>query len=114
MATVKPFKGTRYNVSQPSLVVSQPYDRVRYGLQQQYYDLSPHNVVRIIRGKEMPGDEPESEDGPNVYTRARETYQRWRAEGILTQEEQPALYVYHQTFHSGGAVTTPRRSTLRS
>ena len=80
MATIRAFRGVRYNparVSDLSAVVSQPYDRVRYGLQEQYYRQSPYNVVRILRGKPKPGDDAERPGGPNVYTRARATYDRW-------------------------------------
>ena len=69
MATIKPFAGCATTSAARSQVISQPYDRVRYGLQEQYYDRSPYNVVRIIRGQEMPGDDPESAAAP-TSTRA--------------------------------------------
>lgn len=97
MATIRPFKGTRYNpdrIETLSSVISQPYDRVRHGLQDKYYDQSPHNVVRIIRGKETPEDSAKD----NVYTRAREYYEAWLNEGVLMREEKPALYVLRQSF----------------
>jgi uncharacterized protein (DUF1015 family) len=97
MATIRSFRGTRYNPEQIddlSKVISQPYDRVRHGLQDKYYDQSPYNVVRIIRGKEKPGDDDEH----NVYTRAREYYEAWLDEGVLMREHQPALYVLRQNF----------------
>jgi len=96
MATIRPFKGTRYNpkkIDDLSAVISQPYDRVRYGLQDKYYAQSPYNIVRIIKGKEEPGDN----EANNVYTRARDYYQSWLQEGILMREKSPALYVLHQT-----------------
>ena len=97
MATIKPFQGTRYNperIDDLSSVISQPYDRVRHGLQDKYYDQSPYNVVRIIRGKETPEDNEEN----NVYTRARGYYETWLNEGVLMREDQPALYVLRQNF----------------
>ena len=97
MATIKPFRGTRYNpeeIEDLSKVISQPYDRVRHGLQEKYYDQSPHNVVRIIKGKEKAEDDDEN----NVYTRAREYYETWLDKGVLMREEQPALYVLRQSF----------------
>jgi len=96
MATIRPFRGVRYNperVGDLSAVVSQPYDRVRHGLQERYYDLSPYNIVRIIKGQERPGDG----EANSVYTRARGYYQDWLREGILIREQVPALYVLHQT-----------------
>jgi uncharacterized protein (DUF1015 family) len=106
MANIKPFKGIRYNqqkIEEVDKVISQPYDRVRHGLQDRYYDLSEYNIVRIIKGKEFEDDTAEN----NVYTRARDTLHQWLEEGVLEREEEPALYVYHQTFPlpDGGEVT---------
>lgn len=97
MATIKPFQGTRYNpekIDELSSVISQPYDRVRHGLQDKYYERSPYNVVRIIKGKETPEDGEQD----NVYTRARGYYQTWLEEGVLMREDAPALYVLRQSF----------------
>ncbi|MBS1250467.1 MAG: hypothetical protein MAG431_02061 [Chloroflexi bacterium] len=106
MATIKPFQGIRYNpekIDRFDNVISQPYDRVRYGLQDEYYDLSDYSIVRVIKGKEFDDDNPEN----NVYTRAKDYLTTWLEEGVLVQEEEPALYVYHQTFPlpDGGQVT---------
>ena len=111
MATTRPFRGTRYNpenIPDLSAVISQPYDRVRHGLQDKYYDLSPYNVVRIIKGKEQ------VEDGEmdNVYTRARDYYQSWLQEGILMREQTPALYVLHQTFTLPNGSTRTRQGLI--
>lgn len=106
MAIIKPFRGIRYDqekIDSIDNVISQPYDRVRYGLQDQYYDLSDYSIVRIIKGKEYPDDSEEN----NVYIRARSFLNQWLEEGVLKREEEPALYVYHQTFPlpDGGSVT---------
>ncbi len=101
MSEISPFRGARYNLGQfPRLdvVVSQPYDRVRYGLQDKYCDLSPYNIVRVIKNKEEEGDD----ENNNVYTRAGDNYRRWLDEGILVREVQPVLYVYHQEFTVNG------------
>jgi len=108
MATIRPFRAVRYNIRKvdPSLVLSQPYDRIRYGLQERYYDRSPYNVVRIIKGRALPEDRADHLQGPNVYTRARAYYELWHAEGVLVREDEPALYVYHQTFDLDGTRHT--------
>jgi uncharacterized protein (DUF1015 family) len=109
MAVVKPFRAVRYNTDRfgtphaMQRVVSQPYDRIEADLQQQYYDLSPYNIVRIIQGKSEPGDRP---GGPNAYTRARDYYRQWQAEGVLVREEQPAVYGYEQAFTVEGTTYT--------
>ena len=97
MVTIKPFRGIRYasaKVSDLSLVISQPHDKIPPPLQEQYYNLSPYNIVRVIKGKSYPTDTPTD----NVYTRAAATYQTWLREGVLVHEQAPALYVTHQTF----------------
>ncbi|MFW6082438.1 MAG: DUF1015 domain-containing protein [Chloroflexota bacterium] len=111
MATIKPFRGIRYDphvVDDLSSVISQPYDRVRHGLQDQYYNQSPYNVVRIIRGKECPGDQ----EGDNVYTRARDYYQSWLEEGVLIREEEPALYVLRQSFTTPEGTEKTRQGLI--
>lgn len=102
MANVKPFRGIRYNpkkISELQTVVSQPYDRISVELQSRYYQLSDYNITRIIQGKGYDGDQPA---GPNVYTRAREYFQKWMDEGILMREDEPAYYLYEQHFEVDG------------
>jgi uncharacterized protein (DUF1015 family) len=109
MAVVKPFRGVRYNPQRfenMQSVVSQPYDKIDATFQQKYYDLSQHNIVRIILGKPEPGDRPTDPDGPNVYTRARSSYQQWLREGFLVRDSAPAFYAYEQTFTVGAASYT--------
>ncbi|MBN1179369.1 MAG: DUF1015 family protein, partial [Anaerolineae bacterium] len=111
MATIRPFKGIRYNlekVGDLSCVVSQPYDRVRHGLQEKYYDQSPYTIVRIIKGKEEAGD-GETE---NVYTRARDYLHAWLDAGVLVREDVPALYVLHQTFTLADGTQKTRRGLI--
>jgi uncharacterized protein (DUF1015 family) len=112
MAKIAPFRGIRFNpnkVDDLSRVVSQPYDRVRYGLQDEYYDLHPYNIVRIIKGREDKGDAP---DGENVYTRARDYYRAWLDAGYLLCDAEPALYVYHQTFTLPNGTELTRRAFI--
>jgi uncharacterized protein (DUF1015 family) len=97
MAVTKAFRGVRYNperIDDLSLVISQPYDRVRHGLQEKYYAQSDHTIVKIIKGRELETDS----DDDNVYTRARDYLGAWLDEGVLMREDIPALYVLHQTF----------------
>ncbi len=106
MANIKPFQAIRYNqekIEDINHVISQPYDRVRYGLQDEYYALSDYNVTRIIKGKEFDTDS----ENDNVYTRAKGFLSQWLKDGILHREDKPAYYVYHQTFPlpSGRKIT---------
>ena len=111
MAKISPFHGIRYNsckVEDLNQVVSQPYDRVRYGLQDDYYDLHPYNIVRIIKGRAFDTDT----DYDNVYTRARDYFQTWLDAGYLLKDTQPALYVYHQTFELPDGTELTRKAFI--
>lgn len=109
MAIVKPFRGVRYNptrIEDMKTVVAQPYDRITPELQEQYYDLSPYNIARIIQGKVEPSDMPTDAAGPNVYTRAKAYYEKWLADGVLFREDEPAFYAYEQIFSVEGTTHT--------
>jgi len=115
MATIKPFRGIRYNqdkIGHINDVISQPYDRVRYGLQDEYYALSEYNVTRIIKGKDFDTDS----ETDNVYTRANDYLNQWLKDGILKREDKPAYYVYHQTFPlpSGETITRKASTALKN
>lgn len=101
MAEIVPFQALRYDPHQVRLedVLTQPYDKITPEMQARYYELSPHNLVRIILGRHF------STDGPafNVYTRAAEYLHDWRAGGILKQDSEPSLYFYSQTFTIPGS-----------
>jgi uncharacterized protein (DUF1015 family) len=111
MANIKPFRGVRYNpcrFDDMSKLVSQPYDRVRYGLQDEYYALSEFNVVRLIRNREQPGDDHTN----NVYTRARDLYQQWLREEVLVRERLPSLYAFRQTFTTPAGEERTRKAFI--
>lgn len=85
-------------------VVTQPYDKISPEMQQDYYEASPYNLIRVILGKHEPGDTepqeflPVGEEAHNVYTRAAEYLRDWRKDGVLKEEPEPALYGYSQTY----------------
>ncbi len=96
MARIYPFRALRYDPAKVQLedVVTQPYDKISPEMQERYYAASPYNLIRVILGKHEAGDD----ELRNVYTRAAATLEQWRAERILRQEAEPALYGYAQTY----------------
>jgi uncharacterized protein (DUF1015 family) len=104
MARIYPFRALRYNPSLVSLqdVVTQPYDKITPAMQQAYYDRSPYNLVRIILGLPELFDGDGSQD---LYRRASRDFAKWRRDGILTQEGEPCVFAYSQTFPVPGAAT---------
>ena len=87
-------------------VVTQPYDKISPEMQDRYYAASEYNLIRVILGRKKPSD---TEAGENVYTRAAATLNQWRAEGILKEETEPALYGYSQTYIVPGSEEVRER-----
>jgi uncharacterized protein (DUF1015 family) len=63
-------------------------------MQERYYELDPHNLVRIEKGREEPRDSANA----NVYTRAAQALDSWIREGVLRQDAAPSLYACAQEF----------------
>lgn len=99
MAEIRPFKGMHFDPSKVDVqkVVTQPWDVITPEMQQGYYDADPYNIVRIIRGKEMPGDNEKE----NKFTRAGRYFREWLTEGIFLREGVDAIYLYTQKFRQG-------------
>jgi len=110
MAEIIPFQALRYDPQQVKLedVLTQPYDKITPEMQARYYELNPHNLVRIILGKSGETDTP----GFNKYTRAAEYLHDWRSAGILKQDAEPCFYLYSQTFTVPGTRDLAERRGL--
>ena len=102
-----PFRGLRYDpdrVGSLAAVTSPPYDViVRPDGLLELESADPHNIVRLI----LPQDH-----SPAARNRqAADTLRRWRAEGVLTTDAEPGLYVYEQ--RDGGLLQRGVIGTLR-
>ncbi len=97
MADIKPFKGILYNkkvIPEHSQVTAPPYDIISPADQEALYTQSDSNVIRLILGKDLIGDD----ENNNRYTRAASTFNQWLQEGILNQDCVPAIYIYQQEY----------------
>ncbi|HHY47331.1 MAG TPA: DUF1015 domain-containing protein [Firmicutes bacterium] len=96
MAEIIPFKGILYNakaVGGIKDVVAPPYDVISPEMQVSLYERHPKNVIRLILGKEFPGD------GPNdKYRRAGELFRQWLRDGTLIGDPTPGLYIYEEEY----------------
>ncbi|MDQ1272953.1 MAG: hypothetical protein QG591_1583 [Planctomycetota bacterium] len=100
MAIIKPFQGLRYNqdvIEDISSVVTPPYDVISPQEQEKYYQTHPNNIIRLDLGKDFPEDTEKA----NKYSRAAEFLKSWKKDGILKQDDAPAIYIYDQEFVSG-------------
>jgi uncharacterized protein (DUF1015 family) len=107
MAIIYPFRAWRYDPERVSIqqAVTQPYDKITPAMQDAYYRVNPHNLVRIILGKRLPADSEQE----NVYTRAAASFQNWRQTGVLRRDADRAIYLYSQTFSPPGSAATAER-----
>lgn len=96
MASVFPFHAHRYTAAAGRLddLVTQPYDKISPQMQAEYQTRSPYNLVRVILGERLPGDDAEE----NVYTRAAGYLKEWIAGGILARDAEPSFFAYFQDF----------------
>lgn len=96
MATVKPFRGLRYDTSKVTSlkdVTAPPYDIISPD-EQDAYCQNPHNIIHLELGKTYESDT----DTNNRYTRAKDTLDNWMENGILAREDAPAYYLYEEIF----------------
>jgi len=97
MASIHPFRAFRFRPEQAGVglqaLVTQPYDKITPAMQERYYQLSPHNLIPLEKGKPQPGD-----NGENVYTRAARWLEATVAAGALAPEAEPTIYPYFQEY----------------
>jgi uncharacterized protein (DUF1015 family) len=65
---------------------------------QRLEELHPYNIISVILGAELPGDQP----GTDKYTRSAAHLRDWIAAGVLVPEDRPHLYAYRMDYTIGG------------
>src|SRR5215475_14581411 len=98
---IKPVRGYRYGIARQhdlTKVVAPPYDQISDATQDRLYAMSPDNIVRVT----YPREAPEPAETADKCLRARETLDRWMAEGLWAREEWPVIYPYTQMYRVGG------------
>lgn len=91
MAVIKPFRGMRYDTSKAgdiSTLCCPPYDIISDSQRLGYIDKNKFNVIRL----ELP------KDGENPYETASDILNLWKSQGVLINEDKPAIYIYEEEF----------------
>lgn len=102
MPDIRPFRALRYaapQVDDLAAVLCPPYDVIAQQEQVRLHLRHPRNAIRLELGRDMEGDDAQE----NRYHRAARTLNEWRATGVLTEEDQPCLYL-----HRHGTAWGPR------
>jgi uncharacterized protein (DUF1015 family) len=100
MPVVKGFRAIRYNpdkIQDFGSVLAPPYDVISPAEQEEFYESSPRNVIRLILPKG---------EGDVKYERAAKTFRDWSAEKVLIQDPEPGIYPYYQEFEESGKKFT--------
>lgn len=103
MADIIPFRGELYNpekIYDLSKVVAPPYDVISSEEQEKLYVSEPHNIIRILLGK----DSPEDNEKDNKYTRAARFLKDWQEREVLKKDREPSIYAYLQEFAIDGQL----------
>ncbi len=98
---IRAFKGFRFDdgvVGNAGDCVAPPYDVIDGRMQEALYQKNPHNIVRIIKGKESSGDS----ETDNKYTRAGKFADELISSGALKEDSAECIYAYIQDFEIGG------------
>src|SRR5918998_6747012 len=104
MAEIQPLTALRYEpakVGSLEAVIAPPYDVIDDSLRAELKARSPFNVVEI--------DLPRAPDGGDPYAHAGETFEAWRAQGILTREPDPSFWALEQRFSAPDGGERTRR-----
>ncbi len=99
LALVRPFRGLRYDPERLGAidrVLAPPYDVISEAERQRLVAKSEHNIVRLTLGDQPVGTPPDERD----YGAAACLLAEWEAQGLLRYDDQPAAYVYEQTYHA--------------
>ena len=101
MAKITPLKAIIYNpekIKDLSSVVCPPYDIISTARQQYYHNLSPYNLIHLLLGKNIPGEDK--------YQRAANYFKDWLKNRILIFDESPAIYFCMQQYNLKGEKRT--------
>jgi uncharacterized protein (DUF1015 family) len=102
MTTIEPLRALHYDLQRTGdldNVVSPPYDVIDDQQRAQLAARSPYNVVEI--------DLPEG--GEDRYDNAARIFAEWRAQGVVVQDEQPALWTLSQDYTGPDGVRRTRQ-----
>ncbi|MCA9295369.1 MAG: DUF1015 domain-containing protein, partial [Phycisphaerales bacterium] len=98
MLHIRPFRALRPTSNLASRVASVPYDVVDTAEARALAANNPYSFLHIIRPDiDLPDETGHYDD--IVYETARRTFERFIADGILVQDDEPNIYLYRQVMN---------------
>ncbi len=110
MVRISPFEGIVYNADKVNIseVIAPPYDVISTDEQDKLYSVSDYNIVRLILGKDQPGDN----DSENKYSRAAGCFSEWLDRGILVNSDNSCIYYYIQNYTTSKGEAISRKGFI--
>jgi len=109
MAQIEAFRAIRYTLPDLSEVVAPPYDILTEADKKALLGKSDQNIVSI----DLPHVPPKIAGPDAAYQRAAGELVSWLDTRHLTKDDEPALYVYHQTYSHDGKTLTRKKFFAR-
>ncbi|MCL2642261.1 MAG: DUF1015 domain-containing protein [Candidatus Bathyarchaeota archaeon] len=90
---MRPFRAIKYTpkAGNPEVLVTQPYDKIDFKMQQEYYEKSPYNYCRLILPIEA-----------DKYQIAQQRIAQWLKDGVMERTMSPAVFVARQVYIING------------
>jgi uncharacterized protein (DUF1015 family) len=98
VADIRPFRALRYAVPDLAQVAAPPYDVISDEQRAEYLARSPYNIVHLT----LPDSEQE----------AAGALERWREEGVLVQDDEPAYWWLSQRYTGPDGVERTREGVV--
>jgi len=110
MVKIAPLKGLVYNPEKVNLsdVIAPPYDVISSKEQDNLYNKSPYNIVRLILGKINPADSETN----NRYTRAAKDFADFQEQKALKPSSAPCIYYYIQNYTAAKGAKISRKGFI--
>jgi len=95
MAIIKAFKGVRPKTDLAQQVASLPYDVMNAAEAKEMAKGNPYSFLHVSRAEiDMPAGT--DEHSQQVYDKAKDSFYKMIADGVLAQDDKPLLYIYAQ------------------
>jgi uncharacterized protein (DUF1015 family) len=107
VAEVSPIQAVHYDLGRVGSladVVAPPYDVIDEKQRAELAARSPYNVVEL--------DLPRDPEGGDPYEHAAGLLEQWTAEGVLTRDEEPAIWALEQDYTAPDGSRLTRRGFL--
>ena len=115
MADVRPINALHYDLAKVGsldAVAAPPYDVIDAAGRQALLARSPYNAVAIDLPKPFDPADPDHDAPGDPYARARETMDRWRSEGALVADAEPAYWALTQDYDAPDGNSYSRHGIL--